>query len=105
VFLLLLVAVALIGMHSGHFNSGALAQLQLQPPQMPRRMGLATAAADTALPYDSLVTLTSDSEVYYSGSNKTLSFDLCGGFAQQRVALVSGEPISLVPPMVSHFKS
>ncbi|EFN52174.1 expressed protein [Chlorella variabilis] len=36
-----------------------------------------------------------ESGAYYSGGDRTLSFDVCGGFAQQRVALLSGVVLAM----------
>ncbi len=83
--LALLFVVAVIELHLGHFHSAALAQLQLhvQAPQMPRRVVTQRSTDDWAQQ--------GESGAYYSGGDRTLSFDVCGGFAQQRVALLSGE--------------
>jgi hypothetical protein len=65
--------------------------------------GLVVAARDGAMAVGTVVLQDSDvqsqgsssGDHYYSGTSRTLSFDLCGGFAQQRVALLSGELFKL----------
>lgn len=98
---LLLSTVALAGLHLGHFHSDTLSNMHVQPPRMPlHTTGPVVAARDVAM-VDAAAVLqgsnvqaqgsSSSGDYYYNGTSRTLSFNLCGGFAQQRVALLSGE--------------
>ena len=95
VLLFLLAVVALACLRLAHFHPGALAHLHLRPPRMPRRrVGLALEPHSSALPADSWAAKAGSNGPHYSGADKTLSFAVCGGFAQQRVALLSGEGVA-----------
>jgi hypothetical protein len=88
----LLLAVAVLGLRIGHTQSATFAQMQsrVSPPKMPRRVGLATAPHTIVDAWQTPL-WTNKVRSFHEGLEPTLSFMVCGGFAQQRFALLSGE--------------
>ncbi len=96
--LLLLFALGLVAlvMHLGPVYPAAMAQLHLRLPQL-MQLGAGPDSERSHTVASRVMLEASGSSIHLGvdGSTDTLSFDLCGGFASQRVALVSGERCSL----------
>ncbi|KAL4421857.1 hypothetical protein ABPG77_001339 [Micractinium sp. CCAP 211/92] len=91
--LLLLFALGLVAlvMHLGPVYPAAMAQLHLRLPQL-MQLGAGPDSERSHTVASRVMLEASGSSIHLGvdGSTDTLSFDLCGGFASQRVALVSG---------------
>lgn len=106
--LLVLFALGLIAlvMHLGPVYPAAMAQLHLRLPQL-MQLGSGPDSERSHTVASRVMLEASGSSIHLGvdGSTDTLSFDLCGGFASQRVALVSGDRCLLPACLPGHSQA